>query len=57
MDSVYERQLDIYDVLVDASGETCPDCPCPADCQAQGECSRHSEELLVSLWPAFDPVS
>lgn len=53
-----ERQLDVFDVLVDTAGETCPDCPDPASCQAQRECSVHTEELVTGIYSdaAWDPI-
>lgn len=57
MPEIFERQLDVFDVLLDAAGDTCPDCEDPASCQAQRECSRHTEELLVSVYPAWDRVA
>lgn len=51
----YERQLDVYDCLLDTGGETCPDCQDPASCQAERECARHTEEL-ISVYPAWDVI-
>lgn len=54
---IQERQLNVYDCLVDAGVETCPECPDPASCQADRECALHTELLLDdAVYPAFDPI-
>jgi hypothetical protein len=49
------RQLTVDDCIALATG-TCPDCQDPASCQAGAECLLHQEQLLQSVYPAFDRI-